>query len=156
MNKAFTLIELLVVVLIIGILSSIALPQYGKAVDRARRAEAVQMLHQIHRACQLYELEGNDCGDNHLLENSDIAWPSEPTTENCWDVMCVNSKDWQYVDNTGGDFLAVPQKNLENPPYVLGIHVYSGSSDTGRVACWNHGDNTACQKICGSAWCYLD
>ncbi len=43
MKKGFTLIELLVVVLIIGILSSIAIPSYFNAVENARMTEAVML-----------------------------------------------------------------------------------------------------------------
>ena len=40
----FTLIELLVVVIIMSVLTSIAVPQYRKTMDRSKAAEAMQML----------------------------------------------------------------------------------------------------------------
>jgi len=57
MDKGFTLIELLVVVLIIGILSSVALPQYQKAVDKARGTEAVMAAKTVTDSANLYFLE---------------------------------------------------------------------------------------------------
>ena len=74
-NAGFTRIELLVVVLIIGILSAVALPQYTKAVTKSKVATAVASLKTIQQAedaCML--AKGEPC----RLDELDISVPTVP------------------------------------------------------------------------------
>lgn len=76
-NSGFTLIEVLVVVLIIGILTSVALPQYQKAVEKTRAMQGVQALKDILSAQQVYyETYGRYTHDLSKLD-VDVAIPSD-------------------------------------------------------------------------------
>lgn len=80
-KKGFTLIELLVVVLIIGILSAIALPQYQFAVEKARAAEAMTSIGTLKDAFERYYL----------------SFGSYPTNLNQLDVGVPSSKYFNYA-----------------------------------------------------------
>lgn len=60
-NKGFTLIELLTVVLIIGILTSVALPNYTRSIERSRAVEAMSAIKAINDAIYTYYAKHQQC-----------------------------------------------------------------------------------------------
>jgi len=74
-RAGFTLIELLVVVLIIGILSAVALPQYEKAVEKSRAAEAMALVKAVGQANLVYYMANGKYTSD--LRDLDLDIPGE-------------------------------------------------------------------------------
>ena len=96
----FTLIELLVVVLIIGILAAVAVPQYQKAVEKSRIAEAITLLNAMDKAQQVCILEHGweQCAGEKFWENSTFEPPTPLLDEDeCLDTApCFHTKNWEF------------------------------------------------------------
>ena len=56
-EEGFTLVELIVVVMMIGILSSIAIPQFMTAADKAKQKEATGIVSALVKAATAYQTE---------------------------------------------------------------------------------------------------
>ncbi len=157
-STGFTLIELLVVVLIIGILSAVALPQYTKAVEKSRMAEAHTMIKNFldgYEILCLQEGRGPDenCGSmnsvsDNTLTQMDIELPGTITA--CSGGYCFDTKDWHYFYE-GVRFGA---DRIKNGRTAYKLYVMLPKSTKWPLVCSN-GTEQMCNSLCGSASCNI-
>ena len=79
-KKGFTLLEILVVIIIIGILATLALPQYMKTTKKARAGEAVSNIGSLRGALLRYYQEHDKfpegSSDDEKISQLDIENPA--------------------------------------------------------------------------------
>lgn len=96
-NAGFTLMELLVVVLIISILSAAALPQYQKAVAKARVSEMLPWFKKLKEGRELYLLNGgrSSCMDlSQYLDAYGVSYSRFRCSGAPEDGPCPESNTW--------------------------------------------------------------
>ena len=137
LRKGFTLLELLMVVIIIAILAAIALPQYIKVSERARAAEALQVVGSIRSSEMRYRSQNPAGNYTDVPTELDIDMPLDGTGKS-------QSLNWDFaataIVETDGD-------NTVNPPVApkgFATAPRSGGQYNGNTVGLTFGTGTQC------------
>ncbi len=108
---------MLVVVLIIGILAAVALPQYTRAVEKAKATEALTVAKSIYEAQRRYFLENNTYASN--FDELDVQLPAEYNTK---------VSDGNYQSDSFNAFLFTYAVYINKIPSSYAIAIYTETS----------------------------
>lgn len=169
-KKGFTMMELLVVVVIIGVLSSLALPQYMRTLERARATEAMTALKAFNDAVYAYAA-GRTGTVNEVCPQGfqKLAVALEHTAATVVDgnETSIRTRDFTYTinDATGVLIPGTPCPGVtakrtgaeSKYDYVIWNPYVKGTGGKGSsLACYSPGNITSSRAVCESLDLYKE
>ena len=157
-QAGFTLIELLIVVLIIGILTAVALPQYKLTTAKSRISAWIPHMKALQHAQEIYYMDHGSY--TNKLEELDIDIPCRRTSSNghadsyvcddyhfIWVSDYADSMNWHYCPDHRNDWGRCPSiKNFS----ILVYHQHINSANKGKLICAPYNNNAFGKKVCAA------
>ena len=154
-NSGFTLIELLVVVLIIGVLSAIALPQYTTAVEKSRAAEALTLMSATRDAVERYRFQKDAWPSANNFAVLDVEIPQNGSNYGGknYKITMQQLSDTKFVinatRNTSKDVYQLKTVMIDNGS-VIQTYRYCGAVNDGAEVPTQLGDSTKAGQYCNA------
>lgn len=143
MSKGFTLIEMLVVVLIIGILASVAYPQYRTAVAKSRLAQLIVVGKTIRDAEERFYMANGKYTTN--FDELDVTMPEGGVREGTSKITYPNGDIFYLAFATQKKYENVRMFNTQRMSHGYQLH-FAQSYFPGKQYCFAYGAEGAVEK----------